>query len=148
MAHGHSHEPVPQESLQREHEQRDLSVRAAILGLAALIMSTAAAALAMAGLFAWMESRAAAGDAAAPLAGPADKIPPQPRLETKPSTLLEQLRGSETYLLDGYSWVDRDAGAARIPLARAMDIIAEHGLPDWSTASTDITGQTGTTGQQ
>lgn len=136
MAHGHSHEPIPQEALKRHHEQRDLSIRGLALGLVALIVVTALSAVAMAGLFNWMESRAVANEAAPLPVGPADKVPPQPRLETTPSTVLATLRASETYLLDGYSWVDRDAGAARIPLARAMDILAEHGLPDWTAPAT------------
>jgi hypothetical protein len=35
----------------------------------------------------------------------------------------------EDLLLDNYSWVDRTSGKVRIPISRAMQIIAEHGLP-------------------
>jgi hypothetical protein len=31
--------------------------------------------------------------------------------------------------LSTYGWVDRQNGTARIPIERAMDIIAEQGLP-------------------
>ena len=31
--------------------------------------------------------------------------------------------------LNSYGWVDQNAGVARIPIGRAMDLIAEHGLP-------------------
>ena len=31
--------------------------------------------------------------------------------------------------LDAYGWVDRDAGIARIPIERAMDLVAQDGGP-------------------
>ncbi len=32
-------------------------------------------------------------------------------------------------MLDYYSWVDRSSGKVRIPIARAMELVAQHGLP-------------------
>lgn len=51
-------------------------------------------------------------------------IPPQPRLQPHPTLDLAVERGRETARLDGYAWVDRSAGIARIPIARAMQILA------------------------
>jgi len=33
----------------------------------------------------------------------------------------------------GYGWADRDANRARIPIDRAMELIAQHGWPDSAT---------------
>lgn len=42
---------------------------------------------------------------------------------------LQQLRGTEQKLLDNYGWIDREAGIARIPVDRAIEIISQNGLP-------------------
>lgn len=51
-------------------------------------------------------------------------IPPEPRLQPHPTLDLAAERGRETATLDSYAWVDRRAGIARIPIARAMQILA------------------------
>src|SRR6266480_3067125 len=55
---------------------------------------------------------------------------PEPRLEVRPSGELEKLRGAEEAQLNSYGWIDRNVGIARIPIDRAMQLIAERGLPD------------------
>ncbi|HVO93958.1 MAG TPA: hypothetical protein VMT22_14005 [Terriglobales bacterium] len=54
---------------------------------------------------------------------------PEPRLSVKPGDELKALRTEETKLLEGYDWIDRDRGIVRIPIARAIDILAQRGLP-------------------
>ena len=39
------------------------------------------------------------------------------------------MHAREDLLLDHYHWVDRSSGEVRIPIARAMQLIAQHGLP-------------------
>ena len=56
-------------------------------------------------------------------------MPPAPRLEALPLKTLEQVRHRESDLLHSYGWVDRDAGIARIPIDRAMAILAGRGWP-------------------
>ncbi len=51
-----------------------------------------------------------------------------PRLNPDQPRELEALRRQENTLLDTYGWVDRHDGVARIPIARAMAILAERGL--------------------
>lgn len=51
--------------------------------------------------------------------------PPEPRLQTHPEADLRRLRSEEEAVLDGYAWVDRAAGVARIPIERAMELVAE-----------------------
>jgi hypothetical protein len=55
---------------------------------------------------------------------------PTPRLELDDGNEdLTELHGREDLLLDNYSWVDKPGGAVRIPIERAMELIAQRGLP-------------------
>ncbi len=60
---------------------------------------------------------------------PIPTLPPEPRLEAEPGLLLQQLRSQEDKALHTYGWVDEKAGIVRMPIDRAMDILAERGLP-------------------
>ena len=55
-------------------------------------------------------------------------LPPEPRFQTDPHAELLRLRAAEDSMLTTYGWVDRDSGLARIPVSRAMALIAERGL--------------------
>lgn len=52
-----------------------------------------------------------------------------PQLQTSPAADLIRVRGHEDRMLDGYGWVDREAGVARIPVERAMELLVQRGLP-------------------
>jgi hypothetical protein len=68
--------------------------------------------------------------APSPLAEANEKrLPPEPRLEKAPPKDLAELRAREDEILSGYAWVNKEQGLARIPVARALDIVAEKGLP-------------------
>jgi hypothetical protein len=55
---------------------------------------------------------------------------PTPRLQIDDGNQeIAEMHTREDLLLDNYSWIDRSSGKVRIPIARAMQIIAEHGLP-------------------
>jgi hypothetical protein len=55
---------------------------------------------------------------------------PTPRLETDDGNAdLTELHQREDLLLNYYSWVDQPGGAVRIPIDRAMELIAQRGLP-------------------
>jgi len=53
----------------------------------------------------------------------------QPRLEISEPTEINQFRLQEEQRLHSYGWVDQSAGVAYIPIERAMQLIAERGLP-------------------
>jgi len=65
---------------------------------------------------------------ASPLAD-LNRLPPEPRLQVNPPVDLIRLRDVENVLLNNYSWIDPAAGKVRIPITRAMAILAERGLP-------------------
>lgn len=57
------------------------------------------------------------------------QVPPLPQLQVTPGADLNQYRTAEDARLDSYGWVDRLNGIIRIPINRAMDLVAERGLP-------------------
>jgi hypothetical protein len=60
-------------------------------------------------------------------------LPPGPNLQSDPHGVLIALRQREDSVLTGYAWVNKDAGIARIPIDRAMALLAKKGLPVHST---------------
>ncbi|MEZ6097773.1 MAG: hypothetical protein R3E01_02260 [Pirellulaceae bacterium] len=67
-------------------------------------------------------------------AGPDTGIQPThpttgPQVTAEQPQLLRELRQSEQQRLTNYQWIDEPAGIARIPINRAMDILAKQGLP-------------------
>jgi len=52
-----------------------------------------------------------------------------PRLEINERTEINQFRLQEEQRLHSYGWVDESAGVAHIPIDRAMQLIAQRGLP-------------------
>jgi hypothetical protein len=54
---------------------------------------------------------------------------PQPRLEENERTQLRSFIEDQDQKLATYDWVDKDKGILRIPIDRAMELIAKRGLP-------------------
>lgn len=63
-----------------------------------------------------------------PLAN-ANPMPPAPRLQVSPGQDLKHTRQTMDVLLNSYHWVDKDAGIVGIPVDRAIQVLAEKGLP-------------------
>jgi hypothetical protein len=53
---------------------------------------------------------------------------PQPRLEKNERVEINDFLLKEEQTLDSYGWVDQKAGVVRIPIDRAMQLIAQRGL--------------------
>src|SRR5262245_30833775 len=51
--------------------------------------------------------------------------PPEPRLQLDPARDLQQMRAVENEILNSYGWVDKPTGVVRIPIDRAMKLLAE-----------------------
>ena len=54
---------------------------------------------------------------------------PEPRLQIDAPNELRQMRSAEEAALNSYGWVDKEAGVVKIPVDRAMEILAKKGLP-------------------
>src|SRR3954452_16529542 len=62
--------------------------------------------------------------------------PPPPVLQVHPRVTLDDLRAREDALLEGYGWADHERAVARIPIERAMELVATQGLAGWASGST------------
>lgn len=54
---------------------------------------------------------------------------PTPRLQVDDVRDMNQLRAAEDKMLNHYVWIDKNQGKVRIPIERAMEILAQRGLP-------------------
>jgi hypothetical protein len=54
---------------------------------------------------------------------------PEPRLIVNSGQDLKAMRAAENAVLHSYDWVDKDHGVVRIPIERAIAILAARGLP-------------------
>jgi hypothetical protein len=59
----------------------------------------------------------------------AAKLPPEPRLQASPTADLHELRAKEDDLLNHYRWINRSEGLVGIPINRAIELLAQRGIP-------------------
>jgi hypothetical protein len=57
------------------------------------------------------------------------RLPPEPRLQQFPANEIDDVRRSENTRLTSYGYVNKDAGVIHIPIAEAMRLTVERGLP-------------------
>ena len=111
------------------HEPLAINARAVSVAVAVLFGGILAALLLVAGLEALLAAaRGGKPTVAAPgtsIALPAG-VPP---VDSNQIGTLRELRAREEALLTEYAWVDRDAGVARVPIERAMEILARQPPP-------------------
>ena len=62
--------------------------------------------------------------------------PPEPRLQANPQADMRTMREREETVLNHYGWVDPNRGVVRIPIDRALDMVAERGLPQFKSTET------------
>ncbi|MGH8165053.1 MAG: hypothetical protein ACREP1_12045 [Rhodanobacteraceae bacterium] len=121
-------EPSTPNQMAPKHELRDVQAWSLALfagGLAAMI---ALVCLFLIWLFGYFERLAERRDPRlSPLAE--SQAPPAPRLQTRPSDDLAAMRAAEDRALGGYRWLDKEQGLVQIPIERAIDLLAEEGLP-------------------
>jgi hypothetical protein len=55
--------------------------------------------------------------------------PPPPQLQAEPGADFATYLARERAILESYAWQDEEAGIARIPIGRAMQLLAERGWP-------------------
>jgi hypothetical protein len=62
------------------------------------------------------------------------RLAPWPRLQANPIKDLRDFEREQQELASQYAWVDPGRGRVRIPVDRAMALVAEQGLPEWPQA--------------
>ncbi|MBK9166098.1 MAG: hypothetical protein IPM24_01400 [Bryobacterales bacterium] len=56
-------------------------------------------------------------------------MPPEPRLQALPRVEWSEYKVRQKALVEGYQWIDQQQGMVRIPVDRALEIVAREGLP-------------------
>jgi hypothetical protein len=137
IKHGHNSEV--------EYEREDLSVRGILLSFAGMALGGVLVYLVVAGLYGYLDKYANSHQppqnpmvqqtgtdtretSAADTRTEIDANFPQPRLERNERVEINEFRLGEEQKLNSYGWVDQKAGVVRLPIERAMQLIAEHGL--------------------
>jgi len=127
------------------YERRDIGVAPVLYFLVGLAVAGLLVYFVAAGTYSYLEKRSEAQQApVSPLVtnAPTDtrKLPadykdylkqsfPSPQLEIDERGQLDKILTDEEQTLSSYNWVDQKAGTVRIPIDRAMDLIAQRGLP-------------------
>jgi hypothetical protein len=148
-----------------DYERRDIGVRAVYYFLGGLAIALVLAYFVVDGFYHFLEKRSQADQApVSPLAAkvPADtrRLPPEyktdsegadyekylqknfpePQLETNERTELNKIRLHEEDTLSTYGYVDENAGTVRLPIDRAMELLAQRGLPTRTQPGDTIAG--------
>jgi hypothetical protein len=114
-----------------EHEESDVNIRAIFgFGLGLLAVGVVIHVLVWLLFISFTAGEQVHAPPQYPLAAAdAERLPPEPRLQTAPRQDLIDLRTQEQQLLRTYGWVDRNAGVVRIPIEEAIRLTLERGLP-------------------
>jgi len=107
------------------HETTDINARGVTWSAVALVIIIAVIFFALRGLYRSFATRQPSSAIAARTNAPS----PEPRLQMDEVRDLGRLHEHEDSILNSYGWVDQKAGIVRIPIERAMDIVAQQGLP-------------------
>ncbi|MGA3235123.1 MAG: hypothetical protein ABSG03_02375 [Bryobacteraceae bacterium] len=136
MAENRDHEPIrvvrpDLTNPENRYEHRDVSFKALTKFAIGLIITTIFSVGLVLGMFQYLLHREG-GVPASRVESPAQdarQLPPEPRLEDTPATDLQEMRAAEDQVLHNYRWLDQSNGIVRLPIDRAMDLIAQRGLP-------------------
>jgi hypothetical protein len=147
MTNGHGHTNPPPGNPEAGYERQDLSSGGVYAFFIAIVVGAALVALLLRGTLYLAQRYANEHQASvlSPLVPPKGDVQevlpsevtqfPQPRLETDERTEIHDFRLKEEQQLHSYGWVDQSSGVMRIPIERAMELIAQRGL-----ATTPATG--------
>jgi hypothetical protein len=110
-------------------EQRDIKLRPIIIFGAGMVIAVAVSMLVTGWLTNfWRDERLAKEAPPSPVTI-GSHLPPEPRLQVNAPLDLQHWRAQEDSILTNYDWVDRNNGIVRIPIDRAMELIARRGVP-------------------
>lgn len=110
-------------------EPADLNAKAVFLTGVGLLLALWASVLAIYPLFTYYEYERTGGKSPWKVLRYLPPLPPQPRLQANAKTDLNHFRAAEDAALNSYRWVDRGRGVVSIPIGRAIQILAQRGMP-------------------
>ena len=124
-----------------DFEREDLGAKPILIFLLALTLGCVLVALVLKGMYSYLDAyenhhqpaenplvQETTADTRIIEPGDITKFP-QPRLETNEPMEINDFRLQEDKTLYSYGWVDQLGGVVRIPIDRAMELLAQRGLP-------------------
>ncbi len=126
----------------RGHETRDINDRVVAWSALVLISVTVVVFFVISGLSRRLAPHYPSPEAASRIELHPRMLAPAPQLQVLPPADLERFRAQEDAQLNSYGWVDKPNGIVRIPIARAMELIAQRGLPVRGSTTPDSSGIT------
>ena len=121
--------PPPRESVEKGHEPETTNVVGVAVAAVLLLVVVGGVLAAVAGLYGSLASEGRTADGGTTFVDAFQPLPPEPRLQHDPAVDLQQLHARSMVMLHTYGWADRSRGAVRLPIERAMDLVARRGLP-------------------
>ena len=118
----------PGEEPPRGHETSDANTRNLIIAGVILCCLVIAGLLVSGVVFHYFVGHQGLGPPASPFEN-VRMLPPEPRLQVSAPKDLKQYKAAQEEILNSYGWVDQNVGIVRIPIGRAMDILAQKSLP-------------------
>jgi hypothetical protein len=139
-------QPVSPEALARKHEARDPhlhNVVIVIASVACMIVFCLASAGILVAIFSNhrpMQKMQPLGLIAAPNLKPLERFPkPDLQIDDDHAERVALLAAQDERL-NSYGWIDRSNGIVQIPIQRAMDLLAQRGLPSRTNGISQIDG--------
>jgi hypothetical protein len=125
------------------YERRDISARIVLISVAILVVFTVASFIFLKGYLSLRFGRPETETATTERAP--EPTYAGPELLTTPDMGLPELLAAEDSVLTSYGWVHPDSGIVRIPIDRAISILAEKGMPVRPKGRTIESGTSGST---
>lgn len=123
-----------------DYKDRDILIKPILMFLLGLTVITFVVLVGMRLLFASFERRHAESNATITPMASERLLPSGPRLiPDEPMVLKDYLKEHQTRLTS-YEMIDPAGGLVRIPIERAMELVAERGLPRWNEEPAAGTG--------
>lgn len=118
----------PTSNPEQRHEERDMNVGAVALFAVSLVLTLIIVHYLAVAMFHHLASQPSTYPPPSSLAASRETFT-GPHLLVDQALEMEKLRVSEESLLNSYDWVDRDHGIVRIPIDRAIELLAQRGIP-------------------
>jgi hypothetical protein len=120
---------VPPKTVEAGHELTDLSPKSVALFGTVLALTIIAAVFITAALFRHFYAVERSKQIIPSPLSYTREPTPGPKLSVNPSQELQTMRAAEDSMLNSYQWIDREKGLVRIPIDRAIELLAQRGLP-------------------
>jgi hypothetical protein len=123
------HDQMPlRDNPEVSHERSDVNIRAIVVFAIALLVAGGVIHVALYWLLEFYREEAPRPAPVVTAPRTEEQLPP-PRLQISPRAELAEMRAAKERELTTYGWVDKEKQTVRIPIDRAMELLAQRGLP-------------------